>query len=131
MTGLVTGLETGDLRTGDWYNASFPEEIHPMRAAAGISLAFAACGLAALAAQAPQAPVFRSSVELLEVDVSAVDDQGRPIPDLRDSDFIVTVDGKPRRVVSSEFIDEGSAVAQAASAVSDPYVSNNTDRRPG
>ena len=102
-----------------------------MRAAVGISVALAACCLAGLAAQAPQAPVFRSSVEVLEVDVSVVDGQGKPVADVQAGEFAVTVDGQPRRVVSSEYISDVSAESQLAGITVDPYVSNNTDRRPG
>ena len=54
-----------------------------MRAAVCLSVAFAACCLVVVAAQAPQAPVFRSSVEVLEVDVSVVDDRSAPVPDVQ------------------------------------------------
>ena len=83
-----------------------------------------------LSAQSNQTPVFRSGVEVMEVDVTVVDGQGRPIRDLRAPEFSVTVDGQPRRVVSAEFISE-STNSSEPSPVRDPYVSNNTDRRPG
>ena len=102
-----------------------------MRAAVGVSVALAACCLAAVAAQSPQAPVFRSGVELLEVDVSAVDGQGKPVPDLQAPEFTVSVDGHPRRVVSSQYISDVGPVPPRAETTVDPYVSNNTDRRPG
>ena len=68
----------------------------------------------AAAVQAQQLPVFRAGVELLEVDVSVVDDQGEPITDLSALEFTVSVDGEPRRVVSAQFIDLGAAAAAAA-----------------
>jgi len=49
-----------------------------------------------------QPPTFRSGVELIEVDVSVIDREGRPIADLQASDFTVTVDGGPRRVVDRD-----------------------------
>ncbi len=82
-----------------------------------------------LSAQSEQIPVFRSGVEVMEVDVTVVDGQGRPLRGLRAPEFTVTVDGQPRRVVSAEFISESSS-SQPVPAL-DPYVSNNTDRRPG
>ena len=63
---------------------------------------------AQLSAQSDQIPVFRSGVEVMEVDVTVVDGQGRPIRDLRAPEFTVTVDGQPRRVVSAEFISEST-----------------------
>src|SRR5436190_12923089 len=100
-----------------------------MRARVGVSVALAACVLAAVSAQSPQAPVFRSGVEVLEVDVSVVDGQGKPVPDLQALEFIVSVDGQPRRVVSSEFISDVSPASPRAGV--DPYVSTNADSRPG
>ena len=54
-------------------------------------------------AQGPQQPIFRGGVEVVEVDVNVVNDNGRPITDLLGPDFVVTVDGQARRVVSAQF----------------------------
>jgi len=80
----------------------------------------------AQAAQPPQAPpaqpqsqaqqpppVFRSAVDLVPVDVLVVDRDGNPIPELRPEDFTITVDGKPRRVVSAEFLSHYDRSATA------------------
>jgi VWFA-related protein len=56
-----------------------------------------------LAAPAQQ-PIFRAGVEVIEVDVSVVDDRGHPVADLHGPEFTVTIDGKPRRVVSADFV---------------------------
>ena len=58
------------------------------------------------AAQEPQAQrtTFRSTVDLVPVDVSVVDKNGTPISDLTAQDFTLAVDGKPRRIGSAEFI---------------------------
>jgi VWFA-related protein len=50
-----------------------------------------------------QPPIFRSGVDLVSVDAFVVDDQGRPIQGLGPSDFLLTVDGQPREIVSAEF----------------------------
>jgi hypothetical protein len=58
-------------------------------------------GLAAQAAaqdQPPPKPAFKSAVDLVAVDVSVIDRNGRPVPDLAAGDFTLTVDGKPRRI---------------------------------
>lgn len=47
---------------------------------------------------------FRSAVELVSVDVSVLDRNGRPLEGLRASDFALAVDGRPRRVASAEFV---------------------------
>lgn len=61
-----------------------------------------------LSAQAPQAPapqpVFRAGVELISVDVTALDGNGRQVTDLAAPDFLVEVDGDARQVVSAEYI---------------------------
>ena len=57
------------------------------------------------AQDSPQtAPSFRSGVEALPVDVTVVNDRGEPIRDLIVSDFTVRIDGRPRKVVSAQWI---------------------------
>lgn len=104
-----------------------------MRASVSLLIALCAAGFGAsdVFAQSDQPPVFRSGVEVMEVDVTVVDSNGNPIRDLRAPEFTVTIDGQPRRVVSAEFISETPADRNAPVAPRDPYVSNNTDRRPG
>jgi VWFA-related protein len=53
-----------------------------------------------------EAPVFATGVEVVAVDVSVVDKEGRPVRDLVPGDFTLTVGGRPRRVVSAQFISE-------------------------
>jgi VWFA-related protein len=66
----------------------------------------AALSMAMLGAvqQPPPRPTFKSTVDLVPVDVSVVDRDGRPVPDLQAQDFTLSVDGKPRRIASAEFI---------------------------
>jgi hypothetical protein len=47
---------------------------------------------------------FRARVDLLTIDVAAVDAKGKPVEDLRPGDFTVKVDGKPRSIVSADLI---------------------------
>src|SRR5688572_19738546 len=54
-------------------------------------------------------PTFRSGVELVTVDVTVLDRQGHPLKGLAPADFVVTVGGQPRRVVSAEFVDVTAA----------------------
>ena len=58
----------------------------------------------ALHAQDQQPPRFQSGVEVVTVDVTAVDGDGRPVRGLRPADFLVDVDGQRRRVVSAQWI---------------------------
>ena len=55
------------------------------------------------AGAAGQRPQFQSSVEVLPVDVTVVDGEGRPVDTLSAADFTVRVDGRVRRVVSAEW----------------------------
>jgi VWFA-related protein len=51
-----------------------------------------------------QQPVFRAGVELLTVDVTVVDRDGRQVTDLRPEEFAVEVDGRSRAVISAEYV---------------------------
>lgn len=74
---------------------------------------------AALVVEAPgaaerseaQRPVFRSGVELVEVDVVAVDGEGRPVRDLRREEFEVYEEGERRDIVSFVMVDGPPAEA--------------------
>ena len=99
--------------------------------AALIAVSVTGHGAIGLLAQTGQAPVFRSGVEVMEVDVTVVDAKGMPVRDLRAPEFTVTIDGQPRRVISAEYIAASSAPSNEPAKERDPYVSNNTDRRPG
>lgn len=57
---------------------------------------------AVLAAQPSQR--FKSSVDVVQVDVSAIDGSGWPIRDLTAADFEVRVDGRVRPIVSAQFV---------------------------
>jgi VWFA-related protein len=57
------------------------------------------------------APSFGVETSLVAVDVTVLDARGRPLPDLAAADFALSVDGKPRRVASAEFIALGGASA--------------------
>ncbi len=79
----------------------------------------AAGGVAAAQTQPGTVPQrFRSGVEVLRVDVTAVDTAGRPVRDLTAADFAVNVDGKDRKVLFVHFSGppaEGSASTPASS----------------
>lgn len=73
-------------------------------------------GLCAAAPLAQQAPVFRSRVDLVTVDVSVVDGGGRLIDTLTAADFSLEVDGTPRRVLSADYVPYRTAAASAPAA---------------
>lgn len=63
--------------------------------------------LSAVATQEPRQlprPSFTSSVDIVSVDVNVIDRNGRPVRDLAARDFTVTVDGRPRKLASAQFV---------------------------
>jgi VWFA-related protein len=68
-------------------------------------------------AQQPPPPSFQSSVEVTSLDVTVVDDRGKPIASLSPAHFVVRVDGNPRRVVTAEWV---SLAAPPSSAPAPP-----------
>jgi VWFA-related protein len=54
--------------------------------------------------QDPATPTFRATVDRVPVDVNIVDRDGRPIPELEATDFMLKVDGRARRVVSVQYV---------------------------
>jgi VWFA-related protein len=70
------------------------------------------------AAQQP-APTFRGGVDVLTVEASVLDRDGKPITDLTPADFSVTLDGKPRRVRDARFLGDGGgeAIIRAADSL--------------
>jgi VWFA-related protein len=76
-----------------------------MRVAIGATaLINAALITGAPARLAAQQPTFRSSVEVALIDVTVVDRAAFPVGDLKPADFVVTVDGKPRKILSAQFL---------------------------
>jgi VWFA-related protein len=62
---------------------------------------------------AGQQPTFRSTVDLIAVDVQVVDGNGRPIPRLGADRFAVEINGQKRRVVSVDFVEHTDPDAPA------------------
>jgi VWFA-related protein len=94
------------------------------RAALVIVLIATAVGVPSAQQQA-QPPVFRSGVERLPVEVTVVNGQSEAVRDLIASDFTVRLDGRPRRVLSAQWIPAATdAKSAAAPALPDGYVSN-------
>src|SRR5918994_514334 len=96
-------------------------------------LAFAlavTAGTALLSAQQAEAPVqgptFRTGVDVIAVDVAVVDAKGVPVENLRAPEFIVKIDGQPRRVVTAEHfkIDVEAARREAADPFETLYTTN-------
>ncbi len=77
--------------------------------------------------QRPARPVFGTDVNVVAVDVSVVDGEGRPVRDLPPEAFSITVDGAPRQVLSADFIALGSDEAAAPVAVPSPPAGFSTN----
>ncbi len=76
-----------------------------------------------------QQQVFRGGVDIIEIDVSVIDGRGRPIADLLSPEFTVSIDGRPRKVVSTEFVSlrpTAPDLRQVGIERTEPAVSSNT-----
>jgi len=51
-----------------------------------------------------QQPTFRTGVDVITVDVGAVDSRGQPVIDLHAPEFTVKIDGQPRRVITADLV---------------------------
>jgi VWFA-related protein len=72
-----------------------------------------------------QPSTFKSGVELIAIDVTVLDKSGEPVRGLSADRFQVSVDGRPRRVVSAELLDYTLAAAGVGKAASGPAYSSN------
>ncbi len=90
------------------------------------------CGLCVLpgfflssqAQQPPPKPSFQSSVEVTSLDVTVVDDKGKPITTLAPADFAVKIDGNARRVVTAEWVPLGGEAGVALPPPPEGYTTN-------
>jgi VWFA-related protein len=82
---------------------------------AGLATTVVALGwLATDAASTAQQPAFRATVDLVAVDVQVVDGNGRPLTALDKDKFEVTIDGRKRRVLTSDFVQNAIVPADPA-----------------
>ncbi len=88
----------------------------------GFALGFLA---AASAAALAQTPTFRSGVDLVTVDVTAIDRDGRPIADLTPEQVQLYVDGQPRRVVATQFVGRTAASLKPGAVSAPQHFSSN------
>ena len=85
--------------------------------------------IALAAPLAAQQPTFRSSVNLVTVDVTVLGRDGRLVETLTRDQFEIAVDGAPRAVVSAEFVPFRKTPLATATAVD--HFSTNEDAQPG
>ncbi len=78
--------------------------------AAAVLIALGASTSLAQSTQAPSptpqvpSPVFRAGVDLVTLDVTALDNNGRQVTDLTTADFQVEIDGDRRQITSAEYV---------------------------
>lgn len=84
----------------------------------------AAAALSGPMVQAQDLPRFTSSVELTSLDVSVFEGNGRPVADLKPDDFVVRIDGAPRRVISAEWVPLEAPAGPSATPLPPGYSSN-------
>src|SRR5687768_7175667 len=86
---------------------------------ASVTVFTALAALAGHAAQeVPRSPqVLRSGIDLITIDVAALDARGRPVEDLQRRDFSVKIDGRTRDVVSAELVRVDRAPAADAPVI--------------
>src|SRR5688572_29921854 len=68
---------------------------------------------------------FRARVDLITVEVTAVDSKGKPVEDLRPGDFTVKVDGTARSVVSADLVRVDRAKPSAPQRPVDALIASN------
>jgi VWFA-related protein len=102
--------------------------MHPRAAfVASAAIAMAALLDARQDRPAPQA-TFRTGVDVIQVDVSVLDKNRRPVLGLSAADFTVSIDGQPRPIVAFKAVDLPRPVAPSAPWIRDtaPDVATNT-----
>ncbi|HVL69239.1 MAG TPA: VWA domain-containing protein [Vicinamibacterales bacterium] len=72
--------------------------------------------LLASAVAAQQPPTFRSRVDLITVDATVLDREGRPLRGLGPDDFRLQVDGEPRKIVSVQYVSYDVPAAETPAA---------------
>jgi VWFA-related protein len=83
----------------------------------------------AVAVAQPQTPTFRSEVDLVEIDATVTDAQGRIITDLTAADFEVLEDGRPQEIAAISLVNIPEARIERplfAGAPIEPDVQANT-----
>lgn len=78
-----------------------------------------------------QVPVFRSGIDLVTVDVGIFDGEGNPIRSLGPDDFVLEVDGEPRKLVSVEYVSYAIPETREKRQATPAHYSTNEDTPAG
>jgi VWFA-related protein len=84
-----------------------------MKASRNLRLALLAIAGAARLHAMQNAVTLRTDTRVVEIDVTVHDSQGKPVEDLRKSDFTITDDGKPREFTIFNFIRSSAGTPQS------------------
>lgn len=71
-----------------------------------------------------QQPTFRSGVDLVTVDATVLGRDGHPIDSLGPDDFRLDVDGRPRPVVSAQFVSQAARGSRQSGPLPSHFTSN-------
>lgn len=71
----------------------------------GCSLAFLVAAASGQQSALPQTPAFRTGVDVVQIDVTVLDRNRRPVRDLTAADFLVLEDGRPRPIVAFSAVE--------------------------
>jgi len=108
-----------DLTPGPWLGLPCGIQVmkRPVRVLRLCALVLASGLTAGLDAQQQSPPTFRTGVTLVTVDVSVLDQDGKPVPGLATGDFEVKLNGKVRPVKVLTYVEAAGELAPAAAAV--------------
>ena len=88
-----------------------------MRLVIVFGFAISVAAIAAVVAQQPATqPTFRTGVDVVQVDVSVLDKNRKPVQGLTSADFTILEDGKPRPIVAFVPVELGEPEKAAAPA---------------
>lgn len=83
--------------------------------------------MAATLPVAGRQPTFRSGVDLVTVDATVLGRDGQPLVHLGPDDFRLDVDGRPRRVVSAQFVSQATRGSRPARPAPAHFTSNQDE----
>lgn len=72
-------------------------------------------------------PTFRSGVDLVTVDATVLGGDGRPLDNLGPDDFRLTVDGRPRRLLSAQFVSQARRSTRLPRPAAAHFTSNQDE----